>query len=62
MDNERNFGTPDLGFGTNSPNMCDQCICMLCNKGPDMYKSCDKCMTCMGPVRICPKKDFDKKE
>lgn len=62
MDDERTFITPDFISGMNPPTMCDQCICMICNKGPAMYKTCDKCMTCLGPVGICPKKDFDQKK
>lgn len=59
MNNENNFEMPDIASGINTPTMCDQCICMICNKGPNMYKSCQQCMTCKGPVHICPVKNFD---
>ena len=49
-----------ISGGMNGSEMCSQCLCMQCNRGPDRYNTCNKCMDCRGTVSICPINEFKK--
>ena len=49
-----------ISGGINDSEMCSQCLCMQCNRGPDRYNTCNKCMDCRGTVSICPINEFKK--
>ena len=48
-----------ISDGMNTADMCQQCLCMLCNRGPDKYKTCDICSNCRGAVSICPIHEYE---
>ena len=49
-----------ISGGMNDAEMCSHCLCMQCNRGPDRYNTCNKCMDCRWTVSMCPINEFKK--